>query len=70
MARLRVLKSMVVQTQASRRRFLALLMTISGPFNEMQFIRLTKASHGLSSSHVANMNFASTSDYIILDAEL
>ena len=44
--------------------------TISGPFNEMQFIRLTKASHGLSSSHVANMNFASTSDYIILDAEL
>jgi len=44
--------------------------TISCPANEMQFIRLTKSSHGLSSSHVANMNFASTSDYIILDAEL
>ena len=44
--------------------------TISCPANEMQFIRLTKSGHGLSSSHVANMNFASTSDFIILDAEL
>ena len=44
--------------------------TISCAANEMQFIRLTKSSHGLSASHVANMNFASTSDYIILDAEL
>jgi len=44
--------------------------TISCAANEMQFIRLTKSSHGLSGSDVANMNFASTSDYIILDAEL
>jgi len=44
--------------------------TISCAANEMQFIRLTKSSHGLSASDVANMNFASTSDYIILDAEL
>jgi hypothetical protein len=44
--------------------------TISCAANEMQFIRLTKASHGLSAAHTANMSFASTSDYIILDAEL
>jgi hypothetical protein len=44
--------------------------TIASASTQMPFVRMSKTSHGVSPGHTMNLNFGSTSDYLIFSAEL
>jgi len=45
-------------------------VTIASATAQMPFVRMTKTSHGLTPTVTTNLNFGSTSDYLIFSAEL
>jgi len=45
-------------------------VTIASATAQMPFVRMSKTSHGLTATVTTNLNFSSTSDYLIFSAEL